>query len=116
MGKPDDSLAVDDEQRGTLAQGNGFTLHAVLEKHLAGLVGKQGERVSVLLGVGLGSLRRVGRDGEDLRSRLGELLLLGRQLAEMPAAERSAESPKEDQDNAPLSPKVAQGDRAAVGR
>ena len=55
-------------------------------------------------------LSGVIEDGDDLHTRSGELLVLLRQLTEMPAAERSIEATQEHQDNAPLAPVVSERD------
>ncbi len=70
------------------------------------------QRLTESFGVPLGSVD----DCQHLGAGRSELLVLVRQLAEVPAAERSKEAPKENKDDGSLPTIVAQGDLAPVQR
>ena len=104
------SLSVDDEETRPLAQGENAALHLVAVIDRALLVNQAGERDSVLFEVGPCMLSGVVEDGDDLRTRPGERLVLLRQLTEVPAAGGSHEAPQEHQDNASLPTVITERD------
>ena len=102
MGVPHHPLPVDDEETRPLTQGVNFALHLVAVKDRVGWVDQAGEGEAVFLEVGPCMLRRVIEDGDDLHTRPGELLVLLRQPAEVPAAKGSLEATQKHQDDASL--------------
>ncbi len=106
------SFTVDDEERRALAQGEKLVFDLVLFIQSVVRIHQAGERDCMISEVGSSFLRRVSHNGDNHRTRVKELLMLGRQLTEVPTAERSHEAPQEHQHHTCQAAIIAQGDIA----
>ena len=73
------------------------------------------ERDGVSLKVGLRILGGVVEDGDDFHILFYEILVMFRQLTDVPAAKRSTEATQEHQDDASVPAVVTQGDLSSRG-
>ena len=99
VGKAHEAVAVDDEEAGTLAQGDGLTLHLVKVVDLVGGIHQAGKGYPVPLEIVSRRFLGIVDNGQDLDTGGDELTILLRQPAEMPAAEGSLKAPEEHQDD-----------------
>ena len=108
-----DPFTVDDEQRWPLAQGKEFAFDLVLFIYRVVCIHQTGERDCMATKVSSGFLRRVSHNGDNHRTRVKELLMLGRQLTEVSSTERSHEAAQKNQHHTCPVAIIAQGDVTA---
>ena len=103
-------ISVDNEERRTLAQRKELALDLISFIESVIRIHQTGERDGIVGEIGSNLLLRVSHDGDNRRTRVKELLMLYRQLTEVPTAKRSLEAPQKHQHHASPAAIITQGD------